>query len=161
VRATNYDALDAWLDLLRASESIKKAIDTRFRSQFGHSISRFDVMAALARAQVRGGGLRAGELSEELMVTEGNTTQVTAPLVREGLVSRRKSKDDARVVIFTLTKKGVRLFDAMAAAHRQWIWRIFDTFTDKELIQLGRFMSRLEPPVLDEMLAEPTGKDAA
>jgi DNA-binding MarR family transcriptional regulator len=158
----NYDSLDAWLDLLGSAELIKKTVDTRFRAQFGHSISRFDVMAALWKAHHRGKGLRAGELTEQLMVTEGNTTQVTAPLVREGLISRKKSKDDARVVIFTLTKKGIRLFDAMAAAHRQWIWKIFDSFTDRELVALGKLLLRLSPEVLAHVMTDaPKGKDAA
>ncbi len=48
------DALRAWLALLGASNALKKSVDTRFRSRFGLSISRFDVLSALDRAGPEG-----------------------------------------------------------------------------------------------------------
>ena len=86
------------------------------RARFGLSISRFDVLAALDRAG--DAGLTAGALTSHLKVTEGNTTQVTAPLIKDGLVRRTVSREDGRVAIFQLTRRGQRLFDEMAAINR-------------------------------------------
>lgn len=152
---TNGDrnALRAWLDLLTASNAIKKSADTALRSQFGVSISRFDVMAALDRAN--GEGLRAGDLSQRLMVTEGNTTQVTAPLIRDGLIKRTPSRDDGRVAIFRLTRKGAKLFQKMADEHRRWVAGAFSDLSPNELATLRRLLGKLNLPI------EIEGKDAA
>lgn len=137
------DATRAWLDLLAASNAIRKSVDTLFRNEFGVSIARFDVMAALARAGHE--GLRAGELSQQLMVTEGNTTQVTAPLVRDGLVRRKTARHDARVAIFSLTKKGERLFERMAEAHHAYIAETFAGFSKTDMIALRSLLERVSP----------------
>ena len=136
------DALRSWLDLLNASNAIKKSTDTAFRTQFGLSISRFDVLAALDRAGPE--GLRAGALSQRLMVTDGNTTQVTAPLIRDGLVKRKTSREDARVAIFSLTKKGERLFARMAADHQDWIADIFADLSKSEMTTMRKLIGKLD-----------------
>ncbi len=154
---TNEDrnALRAWLDLLTASNAIKKSVDTTLRREFGVSISRFDVLSALDRAPPS--GLRAGDLSQRLMVTEGNITQVTAPLIRDGLVRRTASRDDKRVVIFRLTKKGNRLFGEMAEEHRHWVSQAFSGLSQTQIASFRKLLGKLNLP-LD---IEETGKDAA
>ncbi|VAW02299.1 hypothetical protein MNBD_ALPHA05-2387 [hydrothermal vent metagenome] len=149
------DAIRAWLDLLGASNAIKKSVDTQLRSEFGVSISRFDILSALERAGPD--GLRAGVLSQQLMVTEGNTTQVTAPLIRDGLVKRNAGRDDARIAIFTLTKKGERLFSKMAADHNHWIGSVFSDLSKSEIAAFRRILRKLNIP---NNAAQP-GKDAA
>ncbi len=140
------EALRAWLELLDASQGLKKAVDTGFRSRFRHSISRFDVLSALDRAG--GEGLRAGALTERLKVSDGATTQVTAPLIREGLVKRIADPQDGRVAIFTLTKKGERVFADMAAAHRQWIDDAFAGLTPAQMKTLRRLLSQISPAAI-------------
>jgi len=137
------DTLRAWLALLNASNAIKKSVDAQLRTRFGVSISRFDVMSALQRCYPE--GLRAGELSRQLMVTEGNTTQVTAPLMRDGFVERRVSPKDARGVIFSLTPEGVSLFNDMAAEHKEWIRDAFAKLNAKDLTTLRALLDQLEP----------------
>lgn len=136
------EALRSWLELLNASSAIKKYTDTEFRAQFGLSISRFDVLAALDRAGPE--GLRAGALSQRLMVTDGNTTQVTAPLIRDGLVKRRTCMEDARVAYFSLTKKGERLFAKMAVAHQGWIADLFAELSKPELAMLQKLLGKID-----------------
>lgn len=151
----NREALRTWLHLLNASHSIKKSIDTQFRAAFGLSISRFDILSALDRAGPK--GLRAGELTQQLMVTEGNTTQVTAPLIRDGFIKRKTSREDARIAIFSLTKKGERLFLKMAATHKGWIDDVFAGLTKTDLASLQKIIGKLDLTRLDEN----AGKDAA
>ncbi len=139
------DTLRAWLSLLNASNMIKKSVDAQLRTRFGVSISRFDVMSALDRHDPE--GLRAGELSRQLMVTEGNTTQVTAPLIRDGYVERRTSTRDARGVIFSLTSEGRDLFADMAAQHKEWIHDAFERLSASDLATLRALLDQLEPDV--------------
>jgi DNA-binding MarR family transcriptional regulator len=138
------DPLRAWLALLSASNAIKKDIDARMRRQFGLSISRFDVLAALDRAGED--GLTAGALSTHLKVTEGNTTQVTAPLVNDGLIRRRASADDGRVAIFQLTKKGEQVFFEMAKANRQWVAEALSPLTPTQISTLRTLLNALNHP---------------
>jgi len=138
------EPLRAWLEMLAATNAVKKTIDTELRSQFGVSISRFDVLAALERAGPE--GLRAGALTQRLMVTEGNTTQVTAPLIRDGLVKRTPSREDGRVAIFKLSKKGERLFAKMAEANKNWIANTFSGLTASELRKFRALLGALNLP---------------
>ena len=148
-------SLRAWLDLLKVSNTLKKTIDTEFRQSHGLSLSRFDVLAALARAPRE--GMRAGALSELLMVTEGNTTQVTAPLIRDGLVKKNTSPDDGRVVNFKLTKKGERIFAEMADENRRLIHDVFAGLSAHELGALRALLAKLDIPGRSAK----EGKDAA
>ena len=134
-------SLLAWLDLLRASNVIKKDVDARLREEFEQSISRFDALAALERADRR--GLRAGALSRQLVVSEGNITQLMSKLLRDGLVEKRDDDSDGRVVIYSLSGDGRRLFDRMARAHRQWIRDIFRELSQAELTALRKLLQHL------------------
>lgn len=138
------DSLRAWLGLLSASSAIKKAIDARMRQRFGLSISRFDVLSALDRAGEQ--GLTAGALSSHLKVTDGNTTQVTAPLVKDGLVRRSVSASDGRVAIFQLTKRGQRIFADMAEINRVWVAEAFSPLTPVQISNLRSLLSALNHP---------------
>jgi DNA-binding MarR family transcriptional regulator len=138
------EPLRAWLDLLSATNAIKKGVDARLRLRFGVSISRFDVLAALAQAG--DAGLTAGALTSRLRVTEGNTTQVTAPLIEGGLVRRLSSPQDGRVAILTLTKKGERLFAQMAAENRQWVADAFAALSPAQIASLRGLLGALQPP---------------
>lgn len=138
---TTRESLLAWLDLLRASNVIKKDVDARFREEFDQSISRFDALAALERADQR--GLRAGALSRQLVVSEGNITQLMSKLLRDGLVQKRDDDRDGRVVIYSLSDEGRRLFNRMAREHRQWIRDIFAEFSGTELAALRELLRHL------------------
>ncbi len=135
--------LRTWLALLRASNTIKKDIDSKLRTQFGISISRFDILSALERGGRN--GLRAGELSRQLFVSEGNTTQVIGKLIQEGLVLKRNDASDARVVIYSLSDEGKGLFEEMADKHRKWINETFREFSEDDLSVLQGLLGQLPP----------------
>jgi DNA-binding MarR family transcriptional regulator len=85
-------------------------------------------------------------LSTHLKVTEGNTTQVTAPLVKDGLIRRRASADDGRVAIFRLTKKGEEVFFEMAEANRKWVAEAFSALTPTQISTLRNLLNALNHP---------------
>jgi len=146
--AENTDALKSWISLLRASSAIKKDVDTMLRSAFDVSISRFDVLSALERGNRN--GLRAGELSRQLFVSDGNTTQVMSKLINEGYVLKRTDKNDARAVLYSLSDEGKRLFDDMASVHSDWIQSIFGELTPAEMTILKSTLDRLKPKNIDK-----------
>lgn len=138
------ESLRAWLDLLSVTTAMRKAIDAKMKHHFGLSLSRFDVMAALARAGQA--GLTGGALSAQLRVTEGNTTQVTTPLIEAGLVQRSVSTHDARVAVFRLTRKGDRIFAAMAQDNRAWVSEAFAALAPADLARLRQLLASVRTP---------------
>lgn len=137
------DAIKSWLSLLWASSAIKKSADTQLRAEFDVSISRFDVLSALDRGNRN--GLRAGELSRQLFVSDGNTTQVMSKLIAEGYVLKRADKNDARAVLYSLSDEGKQLFDRMADMHGSWIQSVFGALSPDELAALRDMLDRLNP----------------
>lgn len=110
--------LRLWLRLLATTNEIERVLRRRMRAEFGTTLPRFDVMAALDRAP---GGLSMSELSRHLMVTNGNTTTLVAALERDGLVARSVSPTDRRSFSVALTAAGRASFEQMAAGHARWV----------------------------------------
>lgn len=110
--------LRLWLRLLRASRTIEAELRRRLRLEFGTTLPKFDVMAALAR---KGAGMTMTEVSRFLMVSNGNVTGLVDRLVAEGLVVRLAHAGDRRATFVRLTPKGAQRFQAMAKAHEGWI----------------------------------------
>jgi DNA-binding MarR family transcriptional regulator len=118
VTGSHHDALRLWLRLLTCTTMIERAIRARLRERFGATLARFDLLAQLERAP---DGLRMGELSRRLMVTNGNLTGQVAQLVADGLVAREPAAGDRRVHRVRLTPAGRAAFAAMAVEHERWI----------------------------------------
>ena len=112
------ESLRLWLGLLTCSSMVEREVRTRLRREFGATLPRFDMMAALERAP---DGLSMGELSRRLMVSNGNVTGVAERLARKGLARRWSPPADRRSSRLALTARGRREFTAMAKAHQGWI----------------------------------------
>jgi len=110
--------LRLWLRLLATTNELERVLRRRMRAQFGTTLPRFDVMAALERAP---GGLSMSELSRHLMVTNGNTTTLVGAMERDGLVQRTVSPSDRRSFSVVLTPAGRARFERMAAVHARWV----------------------------------------
>ena len=110
--------LRLWLRLLEVSGLIEEELRRRFRSEFGTTLPRFDVMAALARNP---DGLKMSEISELLRVAGGNTTVIVDKLEETGLALRVAVPGDRRAHRVQLTPKGLTVFDEHARAHESWI----------------------------------------
>jgi DNA-binding MarR family transcriptional regulator len=138
----NIEKLRTWLILLRRVGSLKKSVDASFNESFGVSLSRFDVLAALERSDKN--GLKAGELTKLLVVTDGNTTQVTNKLVRDGLLIRKPDDQDRRCVIYALTEAGTNMFHEMAANNMKQIVHIFRNFNAQDLTTLQALLDKFD-----------------
>jgi DNA-binding MarR family transcriptional regulator len=118
VAADDHQSLKLWLRLLACSTEIERTIARRLRQEEGITLPRFDVMAQLHRHPE---GLTMSALSRYLMVTAGNTTGLIAELEKDGLVARTVEPHDRRSSRVTLTPRGRRRFDRLAATHEAWV----------------------------------------
>lgn len=130
-----------WLRLLSCSTVIEKRLRRRFVEQYDTTLPRFDVLATLARFP---NGVTMGELSRALLVSNGNTTSLARQLEADGLLSSRPAPEDKRSSIVTLTKKGRRHFEKLAAAHRNWIENMFTAMSPDDQHILFELLATLK-----------------
>lgn len=145
-------SLRLWLQLLTCTNFIERDVRTRLRQDFSVTLPRFDMMAALERAP---DGLSMGELSERLMVSNGNVTGVAERLVQEGLAKRWSPPADRRSSHIALTVHGQREFAAMAKQHQGWIEKIMSDLNAKERETLMMLLTKVKTSIDTE------GRDAA
>jgi DNA-binding MarR family transcriptional regulator len=144
-------SLRLWLRLLTCSTLVERDVSRRFRSEFGATLARFDVLSAVDRAGPDGASL--GEISRMLMVTNGAVTGLVDRLRADGLVEVRAGAD-RRVQMVRLSAEGERRFKAMALAHEQWIEDLFSALDPAESDQLLRLLDRAKHALQDHARRE-------
>jgi DNA-binding MarR family transcriptional regulator len=127
--STTKQKLRLWLRLLRVAHSTEVELRRRFASEFKTTLPKFDVMAALSRAEH---GMKMSELSRYLMVSNGNVTGIIDRLAAEEIVERRPQAGDRRATFVRLTAKGVARFAILAEAHEAWIGEILAHYSCAE-----------------------------
>jgi len=131
--------LRLWLRLLTCTTLIEGEIRRRLRDTFDLTLPRFDLMAQLDKSP---NGMTLGELSQRMMVSNGNVTGLAERLVEQGLLDRRASPTDRRVQIVSLTAEGRRAFRSMARTHEDWIAEIFSGLTATEIDALMGLLAK-------------------
>lgn len=137
--------LRLWLRLLTCTNLIEAELRRRLRLSFNTTLPRFDLLAALDRAP---DGLTLGEISERMMVSNGNVTGLAARLEAEGLVERRPEPQDKRVTRLLLTQAGRDSFAEQSAAHAAWVAEIFSGLPPHEREALHRLLGRTKSALL-------------
>ncbi len=125
--------LRLWLRLLTCTTLIEGEVRRRLRTQFDVTLPRFDLLAQLDRAP---NGMTLGELSQRMMVTNGNITGLVDRLEDQGLVKRRPSPSDRRVQYVGLTPDGQKAFRTMARTNADWVAEIFAELSGDDIEDL-------------------------
>src|SRR5438105_14203670 len=133
------DELRLWLRLFACKEVIEGEVRRRLRHSFDVTLPRFDLMAQLYRAPK---AMTLGELSQRMMVSNGNVTGLVDRLVEQGLISRRRSPNDRRAQIVSLTAAGRKFFRTMARANGEWIGEVFAGLTTNDIETLMRLLGK-------------------
>jgi DNA-binding MarR family transcriptional regulator len=137
--------LRLWLRMLSTSNLVAQEIRRRLRAEFGTTLPQFDLMAQLDREKQ---GLRLGELSRRMMVTNGNVTGLVDRLEAEGLLVREAADGDRRVTIAKLTKRGEKTFAAMAKAHEGWLRDLMGDVDPRVIESLMRNIGAVKGSIL-------------
>jgi len=125
--------LRVWLRLLKVSRQMESEIRERLRVEFGTTLPRFDVLAALYRDEK---GMKMTELSAALRVSNGNVTGIVERLVADGFVIRVPVSGDRRAMIVRLTERGREAFADMARTHEGWVSGMLGSLSDGDADQL-------------------------
>lgn len=82
-------------------------------------------------------------VARALSVTTGTLTIAVNGLVKKGYVERRRSEEDRRVVLVSLTKKGRRAYIQHQRFHQQMVDAVVQGLTDREQEILERSLRNL------------------
>jgi DNA-binding MarR family transcriptional regulator len=146
-------SLRLWLRLLSCTRLMENQIRGNLRDEFETTLPRFDVMAQLYRYP---DGLRMGEISHLLMVTNGNITGIIDQLANDGLVERATALDDRRAYTVRLTPAGLQAFEAMATQHREWVLELTDGLNEDEQQALLSLLTQLRDSINEKLAKNDT-----
>jgi len=99
-------------------------------------IDTLDVMARLGPCSML-------ELSDALRIDASTATRAVEPLVKSGLVQRRRSERDARTVVVELTREGRRTEHRLTAERLENVDRVLATFDEHERSLLADLLERM------------------
>ena len=131
--------LRLWLRMLTCTTLIENEVRKRLRDSVDVTLPRFDLLAQLERAP---NGMTLGELSQRMMVSNGNITGLVDRLREQGLIKRKPSPTDRRVQIVSLSAEGKRVFRAMARANADWVGEIFSDLTQDDIETLMTLLAK-------------------
>lgn len=113
-----------------------------FFSRHGLSRADWDVLASLRRVGLPY-SLSPTALHRALMRTSGAMSQRLASLERRGLIERRLDPTDRRGVVVSLTAKGRRIVERIAAEHLANEERLLAPLSKKERHTLAALLKKL------------------
>lgn len=138
------ESLRTWLRLLSCEALIERSLRSSFRARFAVTLPQFDVLSELERAERP---LTMSQLSNELMVSNGNVTGVIDRLQRIDFVKRSRAKHDRRIQYIQLTAKGRKAFDEMASQHESWVAQLFADLSLGEMSKLQELLLKTRKSV--------------
>jgi DNA-binding MarR family transcriptional regulator len=136
-----------WLRMLSCTIVIEKRLRRRFIEQFETTLPRFDVMAALER---HADGMTMGELSNALLVSNGNVTAIVRQLERDGYAVSRPAPGDRRSSIVALTSRGRTDFAVLAEAHHEWIKQMLAGMSSVDKAALHDLLQSLKSSIASD-----------
>ncbi len=137
--------LRVWLRLLTCTNHLDSTVRQKLKQTANTTLPRFDILAQLERHH---GPMSMGDLSERLMVSNGNVTGLVDRLKKEGYVARLPSSEDRRIQMVSLTAKGRTFFSQIAEDHRGWVEDIMSELGATELTSLYELLARLKNSIL-------------
>jgi DNA-binding MarR family transcriptional regulator len=140
-------SIRTWLRMLSCTMVIEKRLRRRFIEQHDTTLPRFDVLAALDRQP---DGMTMGDLSQRLLVSNGNVTAIVRQLQGDGHIDVAPAVHDRRSLIVTLTAQGRAHFAELAAAHHRWITTTFAGMAEADLQHLFTLLARVKASIAME-----------
>jgi DNA-binding MarR family transcriptional regulator len=105
-------------------------------------IGLFPGQDQVLRALMRQDGLTMGEIADELLIRPPTASKMAARMGAQGLVERRSSAEDARLVTIHITDEGRALVDRIERIARKLEKEILDGMDDKDERRLRRLLKK-------------------
>ncbi|MEK5339344.1 MarR family transcriptional regulator [Weizmannia sp. FSL W8-1119] len=131
------DTVDLEFIFRRVYRKIKEELHSLLKEHV--TLNEFMVLKLLSESP-----MRSSDLSKMLQVSASHITSVTDSLVEKGLIERRRSNKDRRVVDLILTEKGKSLIGRLKEIKSRFLKDQLDVFTEEERETLYRLFRKLE-----------------
>ena len=131
-------SLKLWVVLARAFDAVERHSRASI-TRFGLGTTEFGVLEVLYHK----GELPVCEVQRRILVESSSTTYVVDKLVKRGLVRRRHSGKDRRVVLLRLTPSGRRLIGRIFPTHARAIHDAVAALRPREQAQAIRLLRAL------------------
>ncbi len=126
-------ALNAYINLLRASESITHEFDLKLQSEDGMTMSELGILEALKHF----GALQPKDICLKILKTKGNVSFHLKSLLAKKWIKKNQIKLDARAYSVSLTKEGKKKIVKAFKSHANRILERFSILTmdEQELLR--------------------------
>ena len=75
-----------------------------------------------------------GEIAHDLRITVGTLSAAITKLIKKGYVERKRTEEDRRVVLVSLTSKGENVYREHQVFHEEMITSMLGNFSEEEYI---------------------------
>ena len=134
---------NAFLGLIRASDSVFRALDRSLQDGYGISLHEFEVLLFLAVFS-KDRSMMMTELRRRTPLSQSRVSRVVSGLENEGLVSRTTDPTDKRAVTVTLTQQGLEKYKSAQDRHLQDLdEHLFSLLTEREIGQLAAITTKI------------------
>jgi DNA-binding MarR family transcriptional regulator len=130
------DEMGAWRAYVETVVELNAALEADLA---GHGLTLGDYQVLVFLSEAEGRAMRMCDLAARLQLSPSGLTRRLDGLVRGGLVERRPSEDDRRVMLAVLTTKGIEAMDEAAPTHVASVRaRIFDQIDRRDIPAIER-----------------------
>ena len=131
-------ALDAFIKLLRATDTVRARLDAELR-ELGLAESQLGVLESLLHL----GPMRQCELGRKQLTSRANVTLIVDKLEDRGWVRREPDPDDRRATRVHLTDQGRHFIDEVFPLHAARIRETLGALSPSEQEELARLCRKL------------------
>src|SRR5580765_3014454 len=142
------DEMLAWRSYVETNADLMAALE-RDLAPTGLNLGDYQVLVFLSESPER--SLRMCDLALRLQLSPSGLTRRLDGLVRSGLVERRGSDSDRRVMLAALTTRGVRVLEESAPIHVASVRRrMIDLLDDDELRVVADVFQKIRDALEDD-----------
>ncbi len=136
------DRFHAWLNLIQTNSVVSSRMEARLDAACGLSLPEHELLIRLAQSPDR--RLRMYDLASLLLLSKSGITRVVDRLEKRGLVVRKMSETDRRVVLAQLTDEGVETLAIARPVFAESIQEFFARhLTDDEIVSLRALLRKV------------------
>lgn len=135
--------------LMRANQVLRRELDSQLTANYRLTISEFEVLLLLARAEDR--AMRRIDLATEVRLSPSGITRMLDRLESAGVVEKRACEEDARVSYAALTDEGMTVIQQAMPEHYDVLDELMKLrLSEAEVEQLSDLLERLAGGVGEE-----------
>jgi DNA-binding MarR family transcriptional regulator len=150
-RAFDRPAEEAYLNLLRSAQWLSNDVERLFK-QYGLSEATYNVLRILRGAG--GDGLPCLEVASRMVTRVPDITRLIDRLIKLELVKRGRIESDRRVVLISISTKGLQMLDRVDGPVDALVGRLFSHMKSAELKHLSELLEKARQNVGEPVAVE-------